>query len=74
MAKSRPPGGGSKLPGASKSKSGLKRGGAPEAEKITPRSFIGALPCMVIVLVGIGLLSMFFYALLTSSLKSGVAK
>jgi hypothetical protein len=56
MAKSRPPRG------------GLKK--APE-EKITPKSFIGALPCMVILLIGIGLMCLVFYAMLSSGLKTG---
>jgi hypothetical protein len=62
MAKPKPPRG------------GLKKGaGAAPAEKITPRSFLGALPCMLIVLIGMGLLSLFFYASLTASLKKAPA-
>jgi hypothetical protein len=63
MAKPKPPRG------------GLKKGVPPaQAEKITPRSFLGAVPCLVIVLIGSALLSYFFYAALSSSLKSGMAK
>jgi hypothetical protein len=61
MAKPKPPRGGLK--------SGLKKGAAPP-EKITPKSFIGALPCLLIVLIGIGLLSLLFYASLSASLKN----
>jgi hypothetical protein len=67
MAKFKPPRGGGKP---------LGRKGAPQAapEKITARSFLGAVPCLMIVLVAMGLLSWLFYAALSSSLKSGVAK
>jgi hypothetical protein len=56
MAKSRPPRG------------GLKK---QTEEKITPRSFLGAVPCLIILLVGIGLLSLVFYGMLSSGLKTG---
>lgn len=69
MAKPKPPRGGFN----SGSKSGLKKGAAPP-EKISPKSFIGALPCLFIVFIGIGLLSLFFYASLSASLKNAPAK
>jgi len=47
MAKMRPPRG------------GLKKG---EPEKVGPKSFVRAIPCLFIILIGIGLLSMLFYA------------
>lgn len=65
MAKAKPPRGGLK--------SGLKKG-APVPEKISPKSFLGALPCLLIVFIGIGLLSLFFYASLSSSLKKSPVK
>jgi hypothetical protein len=63
MAKMKPPRG------------GRKAGQVPaSSEKITPRNFLGAIPCLLVVLVGIGLLSMLFYTALSNSLKSGVVK
>jgi hypothetical protein len=59
MAKPKPPRG------------GLKKG-APETP--SPKSFLGALPCLFLILIGIGLLSMFFYAMLTSGVKPAGAK
>jgi hypothetical protein len=47
MAKVRPPRG------------GIKKG-APETP--SPKSFMGAIPCLVIIVIGIGLLSLLFYA------------
>jgi hypothetical protein len=40
------------------------RGGIKKAEpaKTTPKSFLPALPCMVLILMVIGLLSLLFYA------------
>ena len=52
------------------------RGGLKKAvpEKITPKSFLGALPCLIIILVGVGLLSLLFYATLSSGLRPAGAK
>ncbi len=52
------------------------RGGLKKAapEPITPKSFIGALPCLIIVLVGVGLLSLLFYATLSNGLRPVGAK
>jgi len=47
MAKIKPPRG------------GLKKA-VPQAP--TPKSFLGALPCLIIIVIGIGLLSLLFYA------------
>jgi hypothetical protein len=43
------------------------RGGLKKAEpgKITPKNFVGTLPCLFIIIVGIGLLSLLFYASLS---------
>ncbi|MDX2269055.1 MAG: hypothetical protein NW208_13180 [Bryobacter sp.] len=63
MAKMKPPRG------------GRKAGATPASqEKITARSFVGAIPCLVVVLIAMGLLSMLFYAALSNSLKSGAVK
>ena len=43
-------------------RSSLKKA-APETPG--PKSFLGALPCLFIILVGIGLLSLLFYASLS---------
>lgn len=52
------------------------RGGLKKAppEKITPKSFLGALPCLIIVLVAVGLLSLLFYATLSTGLRPMVTK
>lgn len=50
MAKSRP------------SRGGIRKA-APETP--SPKSFVGAIPCLLIILIGIGLLSLLFYASLS---------
>ena len=47
-------------------RSGLKK---PAPEPITPKSFARAIPCLVILLIGVGLMSLLFYATLTGVKK-----
>jgi hypothetical protein len=61
MAKFKPP------------RSGAKKQAAV-AETPTAKSMVRAIPCLVITVIGIVLLSYFFYTLLSSGLRSGGAK
>ncbi|WP_155121434.1 hypothetical protein [Bryobacter aggregatus] len=48
------------------SRGGLKKA---EPEKITPKSFVRAIPCLFILLIAVGLMSLLFYATLTGVKK-----
>jgi len=54
-------------------RSGAKKQAA-DRETPTAKSMVRAIPCLVITLIGIGLLSLFFYTMLSSGLRSGVVK
>lgn len=54
-------------------RSGAKKQAAV-AETPTAKSMVRAIPCLVITLIGIALLSLFFYTMLSSGLRSGAVK